>query len=249
VTTRLRIAEVSRRSGFTPATLRYYEEIGVLPPPARTDGGYREYDEGTLERLAFVARAKQLGCTLEEITDLSVAWEGGRCGPVQDRLRTLVSAKLADAESRLVELVTLTSELQRAAAALERHRPDGPCDDRCGCTTTGEPTDTAIALLPPSAAGGSAIACTLSAESMPGRLEEWHRLLAFVTARSAIDGGVRLELDARAPLDDVIRLTTAEHDCCRFFSFTLTVDGRGLGLEVRAPEDALPVVQAMFGMP
>jgi MerR family copper efflux transcriptional regulator len=79
-------------------------------------------------------------------------------------------------------------------------------------------------------------------------LEDWNRLLGFVTARSAIDGGVRLELDAGAPIDEVARLTVAEQECCRFLSFSLTVDGRGLGLEVRAPDDALPVVHGLFGV-
>lgn len=60
------IAEVARRSGFSPSTLRYYEDIGLLPPAARTEGGYRAYDDGSLARLAFIARAKQLGCTLEQ---------------------------------------------------------------------------------------------------------------------------------------------------------------------------------------
>ena len=85
-----RIADVARRSGFTPAALRYYEEIGLLPAPKRSSGGYRIYDDRTLDRLAFIARAKQLGCSLEEIADLSIAWDGGECGPIQDRLRPVV---------------------------------------------------------------------------------------------------------------------------------------------------------------
>src|SRR5918994_2179943 len=131
----MRIKEVAERTGFSAPTLRYYEEIGLLPAAARTAAGYRTYDEATVERLAFIGRAKQLGCSLEEIADLLTAWDGGRCGPVQDRLRTLVAAKLADAHAQIVELMTLSSELQRSAAALELHRPDGPCDDRCGCVT------------------------------------------------------------------------------------------------------------------
>src|SRR5262245_24069856 len=98
----LRIADVSRRSGFSSATLRYYEDIGLLPPPSRSANGYRTYDEGVVARLAFIARAKQLGCSLEEIADLSIAWDGGECGPVQDRLRTLVAGKLSEARARIV---------------------------------------------------------------------------------------------------------------------------------------------------
>ena len=80
--TTYKINEVAKRSGFTPATLRYYEEVGLVPLPTRTEAGYRMYDDRALERLAFIARAKQLGCTLEETADLVVAWEGGQCGPI-----------------------------------------------------------------------------------------------------------------------------------------------------------------------
>ena len=62
---------VAHRSGFSAATLRYYEEIGLLPEASRTPAGYRLYDDRTLDRLAFISRAKQLGCSLDEITDLT----------------------------------------------------------------------------------------------------------------------------------------------------------------------------------
>ena len=137
VSTSYKIKDVADRSGFSAATLRYYEEIGLLPEASRTPAGYRLYDDHTLDRLAFISRAKQLGCTLDEIADLTVAWDGGRCGPVQDRLRAVVADKLVTAQQQIVELMTLTSDLQRAAATLEAHRPDGPCDDSCGCVTEG----------------------------------------------------------------------------------------------------------------
>ena len=128
MTTGLKIKEVADASGFTAATLRYYEQIGLLPEASRTPAGYRMYDQRTLERLAFIARAKQLGCSLEEIAGLTTAWDGGQCGPIQDRLRQLVAAKIAAAQNQIAELMTFTAELQQAATALERHRPDGACD-------------------------------------------------------------------------------------------------------------------------
>ena len=76
----LRIKDVAQRTGFSAATLRYYEDIGLLPPAARTDAGYRLYGADTLDRLAFIARAKQLGCSLDEIATLNGAWDGGECG-------------------------------------------------------------------------------------------------------------------------------------------------------------------------
>ncbi|HEX4981710.1 MAG TPA: MerR family transcriptional regulator, partial [Ilumatobacteraceae bacterium] len=91
MTTGLRIKEVADASGFSASTLRYYEQIGLLPEASRTPAGYRMFDERTLDRLAFIARAKRLGCSLEEITGLITAWDGGQCGPVQDQLRHLVA--------------------------------------------------------------------------------------------------------------------------------------------------------------
>ena len=93
MTTGLKIKEVADASGFTAATLRYYEQIGLLPAASRTPAGYRMYDQRTLDRLAFIARAKQLGCSLDEITGLTAAWDGGQCGPIQDQLRQLVAGR------------------------------------------------------------------------------------------------------------------------------------------------------------
>jgi DNA-binding transcriptional MerR regulator len=248
VTTGYQIKDVAERSGFTTATLRYYEEIGLLPEPARTPAGYRLYDDHTLDRLAFISRAKQLGCSLAEIADLATAWDGGRCGPVQDRLRTVVKDKIATAQVQLVELMTLTSELQRAAAALERHRPEGPCDVECGCVA--EPSAAvSLAAEPTPVDGSPPVACTLSAESMPGRLHEWRAVLAHVERHDAIDGGVRATFASSAPLGELIRLAAAEQGCCQFFSFAITIDTRGVALEVRAPDDAVPIVQSLFGTP
>ena len=246
----LTIKEVADASGFTTATLRYYEKIGLLPVAARTAAGYRLYDERALDRLAFIARAKQLGCTLEEITGLTAAWDGGRCGPLQDQLRNLVAGKITAAQERLAELATFINELRRAAVALERHRPDGVCDAECGCVSgsvegqsTTSTTSTQVLDRQP------AIACTLSAGAMEGRIGDWHALLRRVERRQRIDGGVRCLFAASVPTGELIRLVAAEQDCCQFFQFAITVDGRGVALEVRAPEDARSIVESMFGVP
>ncbi len=238
-----RISEVARRSGFSPATLRYYEEIGLLPAPVRTEAGYRRYDDAALARLAFIARVKHLGCTLDEITALAQAWEGGRCAPLQDRLRETVRAKIDTARARIVELATLVADLQRTAAALDGHRPEGPCDDDCGCTRV--PAG-ATAGDGPAAPG---LVCTLSPQAVPARLEAWQALLGFVVGRSAFPGGERLEFGAGVPIDDLARLAAAEQQCCASLSFAITIDERGVGLDVHAPDDALPILQSLFGAP
>lgn len=198
-----KIAEVAARSGFTPATLRYYDDIGLVRPTGRTDAGYRLYDDASLERLRFVARAKQLGCSLDEITELSRAWDGGRCAHVQDRLRATIDAKVAESQRQVVELTALTAELRRAAAGL-RDAPTGACDDTCGCLTDAPapPPRTAVASPvggDPLAGGGDgcvdaacacdaacagdaddpvAVACSLDPASMGDRVDEWAALLA-----------------------------------------------------------------------
>ncbi len=248
-----RIKDVAMRSGFTAATLRYYEEVGLLPESARTPAGYRLYDDRTLERLAFIARAKQLGCSLDEIADLTLAWEGGQCGPVQDRLRGAVADNLASAREQVVDLLKLTAELERAAESLELHRPDGPCDDQCGCVTDislhTSPQAVSLGRKPVVVTAIAPIACTLGTQAMRDRLDDWQALLGHVTRRDSIDGGVRATFGPATPLDELMRLAAAEQDCCQFFDFAITIDRRGIGLEVRAPDDARPVLHELFGNP
>lgn len=129
------IGEIAGRSGFAASALRYYEDIGLLEPATRTEAGYRLYDDTALSRLAFIGRAKQLGCSLEEITDLVGIWDGEQCGPVQRRFHELVTTKLGQAERQIAELTALADQLRHAAAQLAGPATDGPCDETCVCLT------------------------------------------------------------------------------------------------------------------
>ena len=119
-------AEVAERSGFSPATLRYYEQVDLLPAPARTPAGYRCYDPSVLDPLAFIGRAKSLGCTLEEVAELMPRWDGGRCEPVQSRLRELAATKLEETRATTAQLSAFAADLQGILAGLGRHTPEGP---------------------------------------------------------------------------------------------------------------------------
>lgn len=241
--TTMRIAEVADRSGFSPATLRYYEQLDLLPEPQRTAAGYRAYDESVLARLAFIARAKTLGCSLGEIAELMPSWEGGRCAPVQARLRELVTARISDTQARVAELEAFTIDLRRIRADLGNHTPEGPCDSDCGCLTDSSKTSTPGTRV---AAVSAPLACTLEAAEIQPRLREWRDLLTHVVDRSPIDGGIRLQLDATIPLDQLVLLVTAEQECCSFFAFAITVDSRGLALEVQTPPEAQAMVDSLF---
>lgn len=263
---RYRIAEVSRLTGFTPTTLRYYENAGVLAPPERTAAGYRTYDDRAVERLRLVARAKELGCTLEEIAGLVEAWDAGDCGPVKHRLRSLVNAKVGEIERHMTEQVALAAQLRATAANLAGRPVDGPCDDSCGCASavtvdedsapaeaSGCGTDCGCGSSAPGSVtlGASSeappIACSLDGGDIQARIEEWRALLTVVDTREAIPNGVRLRFGPGAPLVEIARLAGAEFECCPFFSFTIGIDARGVVLEVSAPPDGQVLLESVFG--
>jgi MerR family transcriptional regulator, copper efflux regulator len=91
------------------------------------------------------------------------------------------------------------------------------------------------------------IACTLDAQDMSQRLAAWQEALAAVADRVPIPGGLRLTFSAEARPAELVELAAAEHDCCRFFAFSVTVDDRGVALEVTAPQEAQDLVHAVFG--
>jgi MerR family copper efflux transcriptional regulator len=244
------IGEVAERSGFSASALRYYEGIGLVEPTTRTGAGYRIYDDQTLARLAFIARAKQLGCSLEEITDLVTIWDGDRCGPVQRRFHELITDKLRTAKRHVVELDAFASQLQTAAEQLSRQPIDGPCRDDCACVaaTPGVATAPSPVMLVSTPSVEVPIACTLEPGAMPERRADWRAVLSHARTRIATaDGGLRIEFDDDVELAELARVIAAEQHCCAFFSFALTVDQRGQALEVRAPEGASGIVGELFG--
>jgi DNA-binding transcriptional MerR regulator len=246
----LTIGQVAERTGFSASALRYYEGLGLVTPSTRTNAGYRVYDDDAVGRLAFIARAKQLGCSLDEITDLLGIWDGDRCAPVQRRFHELVTEKIHATQERIVELVAFGSQLQTAAARLSAPSIDGPCGDDCAClasTDDAASTPTPVVLLasPPSE---TPIACTLQPGAMPERIVDWQSVLASARERSTTpDGRLRVEFGRNVDLAELARLVEAEQQCCTFFSFALTIDGRGIALEVGAPEGAAEVVDTVFG--
>ena len=90
----MRIGELAQRAGLSTKALRFYEQAGVLPRPARTASGYRDYDETALARLGFVRAAQSAGLTLAEIrTIIEVREDQGRpCEHVADLLDRHVAA-------------------------------------------------------------------------------------------------------------------------------------------------------------
>lgn len=97
----VRRSDLARLTGCNLETIRYYENIGIMPEPPRNANNYRSYDEAHVSRLRFVMRSRDLGLTLEEIRDLLKLVDGGlqTCAEVQGlaaRHLDSVRAKIAD---------------------------------------------------------------------------------------------------------------------------------------------------------
>ena len=126
----MQIGELAGRAGLNPKTIRYYETIGLLPPPKRTAAGYRQYDDTTVSLLQFVQRAKQLGLSLTEIRTILALH--GRGEQPCDHVVTMIDHELARVAERIAALTRLHTEL----TTLRAHWAGGTgahTDEVCVC--------------------------------------------------------------------------------------------------------------------
>ena len=131
------IGELASETGVKVPTIRYYEGIGLLPAPPRTEGNQRRYDAGALERLRFIAHARAMGFPMEELRVL-LRIAGHRDAPCED-IDALVRARLTEVEDRIIRLTALRTEL---TGMLQSHQHGTVADcrvvevlsdhDRCG---------------------------------------------------------------------------------------------------------------------
>ena len=121
----LAIGTLAKRTGTKVQTIRYYEQIGLLPEPGRTEGGQRRYGDADLDRLAFIRHARQLGFTLEAIRELlDLSDNPSRsCAEVD----VIAHRQLKEVEARIARLEALRKELKRM---LQQCRRDTVSDCR-----------------------------------------------------------------------------------------------------------------------
>ena len=115
----MQIGQLAHKAGVPIDTVRYYERQGLLPLPARTASGYRQYGHDDAARLRFVRRAKALGFTLEEIRELlslSARREADMAG-----MKAAAMQKLADIDDKLAELQRMRAGLDSLIASCPGH--------------------------------------------------------------------------------------------------------------------------------
>jgi len=126
----LTIGQVAKTTGVAAKTIRYYEQLGILPAPSRTAGGYRQYDQPGVERLRFIWQARSLGLPLQRLKTLNP--------PLRPRLLALVREQLAVVQRQIAELELLRQQLEQVSHRLLTSTGGnhaGPC--RCLETENG----------------------------------------------------------------------------------------------------------------
>ncbi|QDE82013.1 MULTISPECIES: heavy metal-responsive transcriptional regulator [Myxococcus] len=133
----LRISELARAAGVGIPTLRFYERRKLLPPPRRTQSGYREYTPGDVTRVRFIRRSQELGFTLREVAAF-LAMSDGRI-PSPSEVETFAAAKLQAIDARV-------KDLQRMKRAIQKLLAQGGCPPDTAC-----PVIASLGALPPAA--------------------------------------------------------------------------------------------------
>ncbi len=134
------IGELATELRLNPKTIRYYEEVGLLPEPRRSESGYRLYSRSETERLRLIKRGKLLGLSLAEIKGIVEYAIDGSCRTLERQLLSLVEAKLTEIDEKIGDLVAFRDNLQQyhndLSSRLESQTRKGhetPVSDSCDC--------------------------------------------------------------------------------------------------------------------
>ncbi len=124
----MRIGELSRATGVSAKTIRYYEDVGLLIAPPRRDNNYRDYGDNDVATLKFIHRARNLGFAIKDVAQLVALWRD------KDRasadVKAFATRHIAEVEVRIAELQSIRDTLATLAARCHGDdRPDCPILD------------------------------------------------------------------------------------------------------------------------
>jgi Cu(I)-responsive transcriptional regulator len=128
----MNIGEAARATGVSAKMIRYYESIGLITPPLRTDANYRVYRDEDVHALRFVKRARNLGFSVEETSRLLGLWHDRTRASAE--VKAIANDHITDLQKRIAELESMVRSLSHLVTCCEGdHRPDCPIlDDLAG---------------------------------------------------------------------------------------------------------------------
>ena len=144
----MRISELAEQVGVATSTVRYYERIGLLSGPSRTASGYRDYDDQDAARLLFVARARRLGLSCDEVGSLLGIWAGTHCANAAERVGQLIDEKQAEIAERIAELQGFAAQLGEVGDALRRSPAPEACRSDLSCCVPESQGPVVLDLVP-----------------------------------------------------------------------------------------------------
>lgn len=121
----MNIGQVAKSSGVSAKMIRYYEEIGLIPRAARSDAGYRNYGSSDAHSLRFIRRARDLGFSVEQISELLALWRDRE--RASSDVKTVALAHVAGLKAKIAELQAMAQTLEHLATHCHGNdRPDCP---------------------------------------------------------------------------------------------------------------------------
>ena len=128
MTGRVTIGEAAQRSGVSARMVRHYEGLGLLPEVARTESGYRQYDDADIHTLRFIKRARDLGFSMEEIAELVGLWHNRR--RASSSVKRIAEKHLGELEQRIADMQSMRNTLAHLVHCCHGDaRPDCPILD------------------------------------------------------------------------------------------------------------------------
>ncbi|AFJ35792.1 heavy metal-responsive transcriptional regulator [Mycobacterium intracellulare] len=117
----MKIGELAKLTKTSTKTIRFYEDSGLLPSPARSASGYRDYGPEIVDRLRFIHRGQAAGLTLQKVRQILAIHDRGEvpCGHV----RQVLHSRLDQVRAQIAELVALEGHLQTLLDRASRHTP------------------------------------------------------------------------------------------------------------------------------
>ena len=143
----LTVSQLARATGMPAKTIRYYEQIGVLPAPRRSAAGYRQYSRHDVHRLLFIRRARALGLSLANLKMLTAELDSGECLTMRPRLRALVIEQLRTVQQQIAEFQLLERQLAQVLHRLQTAAPAHHADG-CRCLDSDNPEEQELPQYP-----------------------------------------------------------------------------------------------------